>query len=52
MKEFKLQVPDGLTKCNNCPFINNISICLFLRENEYCIKYDFSKAHLWEINKK
>lgn len=45
-KKFILEVPEGVTSCDQCPFIQNKDICLFLSENNICNVYNFSKPQL------
>lgn len=57
MKTFKIEVPEGITKCLNCPFnhftdkemTTKLDICRYLCENDICEKYDFTKMHLYDL---
>lgn len=50
--KFILEVPDnnGVTLCEECPFKENENVCKYCCENDLCIRYNFSKAHIKEYN--
>ena len=45
-KIFELEVPEGNTKCDACPFIHNKYSCLYLSETKFCSQYDFTKVKI------
>ena len=49
MKQFIVEVPEGITRCKDCPFDLKDNVCLYLSENNHCEKYDFSELHVKEI---
>ena len=53
MKQFILEVQEGNTDCDQCPFSNNkcfYHICTYLNENKICNNYDFSQINIEEYN--
>lgn len=47
-KIFELEVPEGNTSCNNCPFKHNKYSCLYLSDTKFCSQYDFTKTIISE----
>lgn len=50
MKRFILEIPEdeGITPCEECPWINNRNVCKYCDENDLCKRYNFTKANLSE----
>lgn len=54
MKTFIIEVPEGKTGCEFCPFYRNNNICKYLSISKQCDEYDFQSAHMLgedQINK-
>jgi len=55
MKQFILEVQEGCSDCDICPFGANkhlYHICTYLKENQICDKYDFSQINIEEYNER
>lgn len=52
MKQFILEVEEGITKCCECPFDKHDNMCLFLSENNHCERYNFNTANIEEYNER
>lgn len=55
MKQFILEVEEGKSKCEKCPFSTRddfFHICSYLYENSICDKYDFNKINIEEYNER
>ena len=50
MKKFLIEVPEGITKCSECPFDKYENVCLFLSENDHCERYDFNQINIEEYH--
>ena len=47
--KFIIDVTEGITEdCIQCPFNRNKDVCLYLKENDLCNVYDFTKLHIEE----
>lgn len=54
-KNFILEVQEGNTDCNICPFSDNKHlhhICDYLNENKICDNYNFSQINIEEYNER
>ena len=54
-KKFILEVQEGCTDCEKCPFSINKSvyhICTYLNENRICDNYDFNQINIEEYNER
>lgn len=54
-KQFILEVEEGNTNCDLCPFSKNkkfYHICDYLCDNKICHNYDFSKINIEEYNER
>ena len=54
-KQFILEVEEGCTECENCPFYlnnNHEHICDYLKENQICNNYDFDQINIKEYNER
>lgn len=54
-KKFILEVQEGCTDCEKCPFSINKSvyhICNYLNENGICNNYDFNQINIEEYNER
>ena len=49
MKKFVIEVPEGTTRCGQCPFWRNYDVCTFLSENKYCDTCNFEATHIWDL---
>ena len=49
MKKFIIEIPEGTTSCNQCPFWRNYDVCTYLSENKHCDNYNFETTYLWEL---
>lgn len=53
MKQFILEVPEGITGCSNeCTFFNNQNVCDYLCENGLCNQYDFKHLNIKECDER
>lgn len=46
--KFIIDVPQGYTRCNECPFTSNYDVCYYCAENRICTTLDFTKLHIEE----
>jgi hypothetical protein len=49
-KLFEIEVEEGNTSCDYCPFIHNRHACLWLSESKLCSQYNFHTAKIKESN--
>lgn len=50
MEKFIIEVEDGQTICDNCPFKGNIPVCEYSCENGLCNRLDFNNLHISEYH--